>query len=141
VFRLDSRCRGRGSVDADRDLSRAEHAASSQVTGERHGFPSDYFRFTRGAIGELSSFAGLDVVEAWPIGGPWATLFHWYWANHSRESSLRRVPVVGVGYHAYFQALSAIADRLDAESDHGARGRAQEHVDHVGWSFVSRKPG
>jgi ubiquinone/menaquinone biosynthesis C-methylase UbiE len=105
-----------------------------------HGFPNDYFRFTRGGLGELASAAGLEIVDAWPIGGPWATLMHWYWANHARESRLRRVPIVGVGYHAYFQALSAVFDRLDAASEHGAITKRQEHNDHVGWSFVARKP-
>jgi SAM-dependent methyltransferase len=105
-----------------------------------HGFPNDYYRYTRSGLRQLAESAGLELVDAWPIGGPWATLHHWYWANHARESKLRRVPVVGVAYHAYFQGLSALFDRLDAVSDHGAITKPQEHNDHVGWSFLARKP-
>ncbi|HEX4448747.1 MAG TPA: class I SAM-dependent methyltransferase [Polyangiaceae bacterium] len=101
-----------------------------------HGFPHDYFRYTRSGLESLGRSANLRLVEAWPIGGPWGTLLHWYWANHARESTLRQVPVVSLGYHMWFQAIAATLDRLDARDGYGTRTRAQEHNDHVGWSFV-----
>jgi SAM-dependent methyltransferase len=106
-----------------------------------HGFPHDFFRYTRSGLAALAEQAGLELSLAWPLGGQWGTLFHWYWANHARESRLRRVPVLNVGYHLWFQGAAWLLDRLDARGEHGARPLAQEHNDHVGWSFIARKPG
>jgi hypothetical protein len=82
----------------------------------------------------------MEVLDAWPIGGQWATLLRWYWANHARESSLRRVPGVNLAYHAWFQGLVALSDRLDAREGRGHRASGREHDDHLGWSFVLRRP-
>jgi SAM-dependent methyltransferase len=105
-----------------------------------HGFPHDYFRYTRSGLEALARQAGLELCQAWPLGGQWGTLLHWYWANHARESRLRRLPVLNVAYHLWFQASAWLLDRLDARAGHGARPLAQEHNDHVGWSFIARKP-
>lgn len=104
-----------------------------------HGFPHDFFRFTRGGITSLCKHASLGLTDAWPIGGPWGTLLHWYWANEARESPLRRIPAVSLAYHVWFQGLAGLLDRLDARSAHGAMRRPQEHNDHVGWSFIAHK--
>ncbi len=105
-----------------------------------HGFPHDYFRYTRGGLTSLSQSAGLDLREAWPVGGAWATLLRWYWSNRSRENPLRRVPGVNLAYHAWFQSLVALSDVLDARDGRGAIPSGREHQDHLGWSFVIQKP-
>ncbi len=104
-----------------------------------HGFPYDFFRYTRGGLASLGKTCGLELVEAWPLGGAWGTLLHWYWANHARESPLRKIPVVNLGYHLWFQTVARALDRLDAASGYGREVKAQEHNDHVGWSFVFAK--
>lgn len=104
-----------------------------------HGFPDDYFRYTRSGLASLAESEGLAVEALWPIGGHWATLLHWYWANRARENSLRRVPGVGVAYHAWFQGVAKALDVLDGVAGRGANPPTQEHQDHVGWSFVFRK--
>jgi SAM-dependent methyltransferase len=105
-----------------------------------HGFPHDFFRYTRGGLGSLAEHAGMRLVDAWPIGGRWGVLLHWYWANFAREHPLRRVKGANVAYHVAFQGLARALDRLDARSRYGEVTRAQEHNDHVGWSFVVAKP-
>jgi SAM-dependent methyltransferase len=105
-----------------------------------HGFPYDFFRYTRGGLTSLAEGEGLAVEQLWPLGGRWGTLLHWYWANHARENPLRRVPGVGVAYHAWFQAVAKALDTLDARDGRGANAPIAEHQDHVGWSFVFRKP-
>jgi SAM-dependent methyltransferase len=105
-----------------------------------HGFPYDYFRYTRSGLGSLAASAGLEVHEVWPIGGSWSTLLRWYWSNRARENRLRRIPGVGLAYHAWFQSLVALSDRLDAVDGRGAAPSGREHQDHLGWSFVIRKP-
>lgn len=105
-----------------------------------HGFPHDYFRYTRRGLASLAASAGLDLREAWPIGGSWATLLRWYWANRARENPLRRVPGVSLAYHTWFQSLVALSDRLDARDGRGAAPSAREHQDHLGWSFIIQKP-
>jgi len=57
-----------------------------------HGFPYDFFRYTKDGLGSLANHAGITLEVAWPIGGPWGTLLHWYWANHARQSPARKVP-------------------------------------------------
>jgi SAM-dependent methyltransferase len=104
-----------------------------------HGFPYDFFRYTRGGLAALAEDAGLELTQAWPLGGPWGTLLHWYWANHARESPLKRVPGINLVHHLWFQGVAWTCDRLDARSGHGEQLRPQEHNDHVGWSFVIRK--
>ena len=105
-----------------------------------HGFPHDFFRYTRGGLQALAEQAGLELHQAWPLGGSWGTLLHWYWANHARENPLQRLPVLNLAHHLGFQGVAWLLDRLDARGGHGARPLAQEHNDHVGWSFIARKP-
>jgi SAM-dependent methyltransferase len=38
-----------------------------------HGFPHDYFRYTRSGLESLGRSASLRLVDAWPIGGAWGT--------------------------------------------------------------------
>lgn len=104
-----------------------------------HGFPNDYFRYTRGGLASLAEGAGLTVEALWPIGGHWGTLLHWYWANRAREHALRKVRGVSVLYHAWFQGVAKTLDVLDARDGRGAGAPTAEHQDHVGWSFVFRK--
>ncbi len=105
-----------------------------------HGFPHDFFRYTRGGLAALAEEAGLELQEAWPLGGRWGTLLHWYWANWARESRLHRVPGLNLAHHLGFQGVAWLLDRLDAGTEYGARPLPQEHNDHVGWSFIVRKP-
>jgi SAM-dependent methyltransferase len=104
-----------------------------------HGFPNDYFRYTRSGLGSLAENEGLAVEAIWPIGGHWGTLLHWYWANRARENALRKVPGVGVAYHAWFQGVAKAMDVLDGHAGRGNGAPTAEHQDHVGWSFVFRK--
>jgi SAM-dependent methyltransferase len=104
-----------------------------------HGFPYDFFRYTQAGLTALAEDAGLKHVETWPIGGPWGTLLHWYWANHAREHWLRKVPVLNIGYHLWFQLIAVTLDRLDARSQFGQRLPPREHRDHLGWSFVFQR--
>ncbi len=105
-----------------------------------HGFPDDYFRYTRSGLTSLAESEGLTAEAIWPVGGQWATLLHWYWANYARENGLRKIPGVGVAYHAWFQGVAKILDTLDGQAGRGARPPQHEHQDHMGWSFVFRKP-
>jgi SAM-dependent methyltransferase len=105
-----------------------------------HGFPHDYFRYTRAGLQSLVEEAGLELCEAWPLGGRWGTLLHWYWANFARESPLKRVRGLNLAHHVWFQGCVWLFDRLDARAGYGAQPLPQEHNDHVGWSFIARKP-
>jgi SAM-dependent methyltransferase/uncharacterized protein YbaR (Trm112 family) len=105
-----------------------------------HGFPHDFFRYTRGGLTSLAQHGGLVLEESWPLGGAWGTLLHWYWANHARENPLRRIPGISVGYHAWFHLVARVLDGLDERDGRGTRTLRQEHHDHVGHSFVMRKP-
>jgi SAM-dependent methyltransferase len=105
-----------------------------------HGYPHDYFRYTRGGLDSLASSSGLRLLDAWPLGGSWATLLRWYWANHARESQLRRVPGLNLAHHAWFQSLVALSDRLDHRDHRGSIPSGREHDDHLGWSFVIQRP-
>lgn len=105
-----------------------------------HGFPDDYFRYTRSGLTTLGESEGLQVEAMWPVGGHWATLLHWYWANYARENPMRKVPGVGVLYHAWFQGLAKVLDTFDGTAGRGAVPPQHEHQDHMGWSFVFRKP-
>jgi SAM-dependent methyltransferase len=105
-----------------------------------HGFPHDYFRFTREGVESMARDAGLETVALWSIGGSWSTLLRWYWANHARESSLRRVRGVSLAYHAAFQGIAGALDRLDRHAGRGERPLPREHQDHLGWAFVLARP-
>lgn len=105
-----------------------------------HGYPHDYFRYTRGGLGSLATSAGMELIDAWPLGGSWATLLRWYWANHAREHALRRVPGVNLAFHLWFQSLAALSDRVDAAAARGSIPSGREHDDHLGWSFLIRRP-
>ena len=80
------------------------------------------------------------MIEAWPLGGEWATLFHWYWANRAREHRLRRVPGINLFYHLWFQGLAWLSDQADRRAGRGLRPKPQQHNDHIAWAFVARKP-
>jgi SAM-dependent methyltransferase len=101
-----------------------------------HGFPYDFFRYTRGGLASLAEHANMRLADAWPIGGPWGVLLHWYWANFAREHTWRKIPGASLAFHVGFQGVARALDRVDARSRHGEVTRAQEHNDHVGWSFV-----
>ncbi|MFO0755136.1 MAG: methyltransferase domain-containing protein [Byssovorax sp.] len=105
-----------------------------------HGFPYDFFRYTESGLRALGEQAGLSLAEVWSIGGEWGTLLHWYWSNRSRENPLRRIPGVSLAYHAWFQLVAATLDRVDGWTGRGAGPSVKEHNDHVGWSFVFKKP-
>lgn len=105
-----------------------------------HGFPYDFFRYTEGGLRSLAKHAGLEAEALWPLGGRWATALRWVWANQAREHSLRRVPGLSLAFHAGFQALVWASDRLDEREGRGTRALQREHNDHLGWSFVLRKP-
>lgn len=104
-----------------------------------HGFPNDYFRYTKSGLASLAESHGLEVEALWPVGGRWATLLHWYWANHARENPLRRVAGIGVAYHGWFQGVAKALEALDEREGRGGGAPSGEHQDHVGWSFVFRK--
>lgn len=104
-----------------------------------HGFPYDFFRYTRAGLATLADYAGMRLEDAWPTGGSWGTLLHWVWANHARESPLHKVKGVNLAWHAGFQALASTLDRLDARHAHGRTHHPQEHNDHRGWCFIIRR--
>jgi len=106
-----------------------------------HGFPNDFFRFTRSGLEAMAAEAGFESVALWPIGGSWSTMLRWYWANHARESAWRKVPFANLVYHAGFQGVAAALDRLDASAGRGSKPSAVEHQDHLGWAFVFARPG
>jgi SAM-dependent methyltransferase len=105
-----------------------------------HGFPHDYFRFTRDGLSSMARDAGLEPIALWSVGGSWSTLLRWYWANHARESGWRKVRGASLAYHAAFQAFAGALDGLDASAGRGERDSGREHQDHLGWAFVFARP-
>jgi SAM-dependent methyltransferase len=97
-----------------------------------HGWPNDYFRYTVHGLRHLSIKNGLQVVDAWAMGGPCVMI--WY-AIELNFAAILKFPII-----RQFIAFPAMlfARLVDAVVFRNNLGR--KNPDTRGWVFVAQKP-
>jgi SAM-dependent methyltransferase len=96
-----------------------------------HGWPSDYFRYTKYGIIEVARRANLDVVDIWPLGGPCNLV---YWAIELNFAKVLRLPVVR---QLLAQPMRLVASAMDRVLFRNNESRV--NPDTQGWMMVARK--
>lgn len=96
-----------------------------------HGWPSDYFRYTRFGLRHLAEVAGLEVLDERPMGGRFSVVV----------CAIGNCFNMGAGplRYAPFSLMSYAATLLDRVFDRANRESA--NPDTVGWACALRKPG
>lgn len=97
-----------------------------------HRWPSDYFRYTEFGLRELARTAGLQVVDAWAMGGPCVLIWSVIELNFKQ---LLRAPLLRqcVTYPALLAAL--LGDWLFFRNN-----LQRAYPDTKGWMIIARKP-
>jgi SAM-dependent methyltransferase len=97
-----------------------------------HGWPSDYFRYTKYGLIELVRRVELEVVDIWALGGPCNLV---YWVIELNFSKVMRFPV-------FRQVIAQPMRLLASAMDHVLFKNNESRVnpDTQGWMMVARKP-
>jgi SAM-dependent methyltransferase len=97
-----------------------------------HGWPNDYFRFTKYGLEELANNSGLHIVEVWPMGGPCVLIWSVIELNFA---FILRLPLV---YQLVFfptMMFTRIMDFLIFRNN-----QTSKNPDTRGWIFIAEKP-
>jgi SAM-dependent methyltransferase len=97
-----------------------------------HGWPSDYFRYTRYGLAEIARRSGLAVVDMWAIGGPCMLI---YWAIELNFAGFMRAPLVRQLVAQPAKLFAAGADRVLFRDN-----ELRRNPDTQGWIMIARKP-
>ena len=94
-----------------------------------HGYPSDYWRFTKFGITHLLENCGLKPQLVWPLGGPFLIAFH------AIEIALRLRRTNNLLKVLTYNGLGRLMNTLDHKlTNHGEK---EGQSDCVAWSFIA----
>ena len=96
-----------------------------------HGYPSDYWRFTKSGITHLVQSCGLRIFSAWPTGGPFLVAFH------ALEIAMRLKRKGGIFCTLLYNTMGRVLNALDHTLT--SHGEKEGQDDCVAWCFISVK--